>query len=93
MKTGKDLSCMTFSPDNSKLAVGSHDARMYMIFLNEGNRVVRFGKSSSAVLHIDWSTDGESLRTSDSSYEYLFYNAASAKLDQLTGGATSLADT
>lgn len=63
---------------------------MYMVDLST-KQTTKFGRSSSAVLHIDWSEDGDALRTTDSSYEYLFYDSNS--LQQNTRGATSYRDT
>lgn len=50
-----------------------------------------FGKTTSFITHIDWSMDGELLRTVDASYELLYYTAVDGK--QNTSGKTAYRDT
>jgi WD40 repeat protein len=91
-KTGRssNVACVQFSPDHSKVVFGTHDARMYMFDLDNNYAMKKGGKSSSAVLHIDFSEDGSYIRTSDQAYEYLFYSVSDLK--QATGGATATRD-
>ena len=55
---------LKFSPDGSKLVVGSHDNFLYVFDMStdpKGNvsmAMKKFGKSSSYITHLDWSLDG-----------------------------------
>jgi microtubule-associated protein-like 6 len=88
--TKKNIACVQFSPDGSKVAFGAHDAKLYMIDLENNNKMSSVKRSSSAVLHIDFSEDGNYIRTSDQAYEYLFYTVSDLKQDP--SGATNCRD-
>lgn len=67
---------VSFSPDGSKLAVGSHDNRTYIYDTGKYSgrpRVCK--KGSSFVVNLDWSKSGKSLQTTDGAHELLFYDA------------------
>jgi len=40
-----------------------------------------FGKSTSYVTHVDWSSDSTVIRTNDASYEILYYDVLTGKHD------------
>ena len=82
---------LKFSPDGSKLAVGSHDNFIYVFdVLNAAMTFKKMGASSSFITHLDWSIDSQSIRTNDGSYELLYYDVTTGK--QLTTGASQFRD-
>ena len=61
-----------FSPDGSKFATGAHDAFVDIYSTNPFKRLYHIKKHSSAVLHIDWSLDSNTIHTNCQAYELLF---------------------
>ena len=79
---------------NNMMAVGSHDKHIYMFDVPEDTRLVEkekfiFNKHSSAVLHVDFSEDGEYLQSNCQAYELLFMHTHTGKQETK---ATNLAD-
>lgn len=72
---------MKFSPDGSKLAVTTHEGKIWLFDVqNQFAQIGKeFGKTTSFITQIDWSIDGEAIRTTDASYELLYYTVADAK--------------
>ena len=60
------ISEIKFSPDNSKCAIGAHDQRIWM-YKTTGTKAWKktkpMLKHSSAIIHMDWSIDGENLQS------------------------------
>jgi WD40 repeat protein len=82
---------LKFSPDGTKLAVGSHDNFIYVFDVQGAAMTMKkMGASSSYITHLDWSLDSQSLRTNDGSYELLYYDVTAGK--QLTSGASQFKD-
>lgn len=82
---------LKFSPDGKSLAVGAHDNKLYVFSMPDCKlRGKKFGASSSFITHLDWSLDSSFLRTTDGSYEILYYDVTNGK--QLTSGATQFRD-
>lgn len=81
MKHAKEwISDLKFSPDNSMLAVGSHDNAIYIYKISYENGIhlknhKRLNKHSSYITHLDWSADGCSLHSNCGAYELLFWDA------------------
>jgi WD40 repeat protein len=68
---------MRYSPNGKWLAVGSHDNKVYI--LDTAAKYAKKGqatKSSSYITALDWSLDGNAFRTTDGSYELLYYSVA-----------------
>ena len=65
---------LKFSPDGTKLAVTSHNDRIFMFNVPNFTEFKAFGKSSSFITHLDWSMDSQNIRTNDASYELLYYS-------------------
>ena len=83
-----------FSPDMNTLILSNHDNKLYKFDISGGfseMRAKEFGKSSSFITHFDFSADSQILRTTDGSYELLFYDLHTCK--QNTSGATAYRDT
>ncbi|XP_044004070.1 echinoderm microtubule-associated protein-like 2 isoform X2 [Aphidius gifuensis] len=67
-----------FSPDGTLLAIGSRDNHIYIYQVSEDakkySRVGRCMGHSSFITHLDWSSDGQYLRTNSGDYELLYWN-------------------
>jgi microtubule-associated protein-like 6 len=81
------VSDIRFSPDGSKLAIGAHDAHIYIFEAKNFKLRGKNKKHSSAITHIDWSTDSNYIHSTCNAYELLFFDS-NAK--QITSGATAL---
>ncbi|XP_066583387.1 echinoderm microtubule-associated protein-like 2 isoform X3 [Prorops nasuta] len=72
------IQVVQFSPDGSLLALGSRDNHIYIYQANESStkysRVGRCMGHSSFVTHLDWSADGQHLRSNSGDYELLYWN-------------------
>ncbi|XP_011145909.1 echinoderm microtubule-associated protein-like 2 isoform X5 [Harpegnathos saltator] len=72
------LQAVQFSPDGSLLALGSRDNYIYIYQVNDDatkySRVGRCMGHSSFITHLDWSVDGQYLRSNSGDYELLYWN-------------------
>ncbi|XP_039309492.1 echinoderm microtubule-associated protein-like 2 isoform X6 [Solenopsis invicta] len=80
------MQVVQFSPDGSLLALGSRDNYIYIYQVNEvatkysrvgrcmPKRIRRHGGHSSFITHLDWSVDGQYLRSNSGDYELLYWN-------------------
>ncbi|XP_070513347.1 echinoderm microtubule-associated protein-like 2 isoform X5 [Cardiocondyla obscurior] len=80
------IQVVQFSPDGSLLALGSRDNYIYIYQVNEDatkysrvgrcmpKRIRRHGGHSSFITHLDWSVDGQYLRSNSGDYELLYWN-------------------
>ena len=85
------IEVMHYSPDNSKLAVGSHDNLVYIYDVGQGYTLLHTLRGhSSFITALDWSVDGSAMHTTCGAYELLFWNVETGK--QETAGATKFAD-
>jgi len=79
-KTGKEISVIKFSPDNSICAVGGHDGRVRLYQVKTQFRKAKWiKKNTSAITHLDFSADSKYLMTNSLSYEVLFFEVAEGK--------------
>ncbi|XP_015114329.1 echinoderm microtubule-associated protein-like 2 isoform X5 [Diachasma alloeum] len=81
------LQVVRFSPDGTLLALGSRDNHIYIYQVNEDarkysrvgrcmpKRIRRVRGHSSFITHLDWSVDGQYLRSNSGDYELLYWNA------------------
>ena len=65
---------MKYSPDGSKLAVGSHDNKIYIYSTDNYKLIGKCTKHSSFITSVDWSADGGYIRSVCGAYELLFFN-------------------
>jgi len=75
---------MRYSNDGSMLAVGSHDNFIYIYKTTAGGKYKPHGKlvgHSSFITGLDWSLDGEKIRSSCGAYELLFFDVENKKQD------------
>uniref|UniRef100_A0A7S2V7Z0 Anaphase-promoting complex subunit 4 WD40 domain-containing protein n=2 Tax=Fibrocapsa japonica TaxID=94617 RepID=A0A7S2V7Z0_9STRA len=87
------ISDVKFSPDAQTLAVASHDNNIYLYSAKSGDAYDFYGrldKHNSYVTHMDFSSDGQFMRSTCGAYELLFYKVSAAQ--QLPGGASELKD-
>ncbi|XP_043284107.1 echinoderm microtubule-associated protein-like 2 isoform X4 [Venturia canescens] len=72
------LQVVSFSPNGTLLALGSRDNHIYIYQVNEDatkySRVGRCLGHSSFITHLDWSVDGQYLRSNSGDYELLYWN-------------------
>jgi WD40 repeat protein len=66
---------MEYSPDGSKLAVGSHDNNIYVYSTSDYSLLGKCTKHNSFITSVDWSMDGNYIRSVCGAYELLFHNA------------------
>ncbi|XP_026668685.1 echinoderm microtubule-associated protein-like 2 isoform X3 [Ceratina calcarata] len=73
------IQVVRFSPNGTLLALGSRDNYIYVYQVNEDatkySRVGRCMGHSSFITHLDWSVDGQYLRSNSGDYELLYWNA------------------
>ena len=75
------IEAMSYSPDGSKLAVGSHDNNIY-IYETEGYTLLgKMSKHNSFITSLDWSQDGKYIRSICGAHELLFFTAEDCKQD------------
>lgn len=77
------IECMSFSPDNSKLCVGSHDNNCYIYNVDGGAFSLqgKFTKHSSFIVAFDWSCDGSYIRSNCGAHEILYWNPNNCQQD------------
>ena len=70
---------MRYSPDSEKLAVGSHDNFIYLYNTSNYKPAGKLKGHSSYITALDWSLDGDWIRSSCGAYELLFFNPQTKK--------------
>lgn len=66
---------MSYSHDGKFLAVGNHDANIYVYDTVNYKLKYTLTGNSSAIIDLDWCKESINLRTFSLSYELLYYNA------------------
>lgn len=84
------IQAIRFSPNCKQLAVASHDGRIDIYNTASMDRICELKGHSSAVTHLDWSLDSQSMKSNCTSYEILYWNVANKARDQ--SGASSYRD-
>jgi WD40 repeat protein len=68
------IEAMRYSPDGSKLAVGSHDNNIYVYSTDNYRLLGKCTKHNSFIVCLDWSLDGQFIRSCCGAHELLFFN-------------------
>lgn len=94
------IQAIRFSPDDSLLAIGSHDSKISIFAVKDPqksndsvpvlSRVSTLRKHRAFITHLDFSSDGRYLHSNCGGYELLFFDCYTG--EQLTSGATMLRD-
>ncbi|XP_053393881.1 echinoderm microtubule-associated protein-like 2 isoform X3 [Mercenaria mercenaria] len=75
--------CIQYSPDGKMLAVGNRDNYIYMYDVSDdGKKYHKIGRCSghsSFVTHLDFSMDGQYLRSNSGDYEVLYWHTKTCK--------------
>lgn len=82
---------MQYSPDGSKLAVGSHDNNIYVYDSTSYSLLGKCTKHNSFIVSVDWSLDGKFIRSTCGAHELLFFNGETYQQDP--NGATNTVQT
>lgn len=92
MRDAKEwIECMSYNFQGTKLAVGCHDNNIYLYNCakNYQKQDVLRGHTSF-VTALDWSLDGDFIRSVCGAYDYLFFSIAEGK--QMGMGASGTSD-
>ena len=81
------IETMSYSPDGSKLAVGSHDNNIYIYDASTYALLGKCTKHNSFIVSVDWSVDGSYIRSVCGAHELLFFNGNTYQQD--TSGASN----
>ncbi|CAG9313094.1 unnamed protein product [Blepharisma stoltei] len=92
LKDPKEWSeAIRYSPDGSKLAVGSHDNAVYIYNVAQNYKLIhKLNKHSSYITAIDWSVDGSAMHSTCGAYELLFWDITTGQ--QVPDGCTRYQD-
>lgn len=85
------IEAIEYSPDGSKLAVGSHDNNIYVYSVPDYKLLGKCTKHNSFIVSVDWSKDGNFIRSVCGAHELLFFDGNSFNQD--TSGATNTVET
>jgi WD40 repeat protein len=75
------IEAIQFSPDGSKLAVGSHDNNIYIYETSGYGLIGKCSKHNSFIVSVDWSLDGQFIRSVCGAHELLFFNGNTYQQD------------
>ena len=82
-----------YSPDGTKLAVGSHDTNIYLYDVEKDYELLgKATKHNASITCIDWSCDNSVIRSVCNAYELLFFNMPSCEQDQSGASNTTGTD-
>jgi WD40 repeat protein len=84
------IEVIAYSPDGSRLAIGSHDNFIYIYDASNYRLLNKLAGHSSFILSLDWSVDGRAMHSTCGAYELLFWDTTTGK--QVTDGATQFKD-
>lgn len=82
------IETLAYSPDGSKLAVGSHDNNIYVYNSSDYSLLGVCKAHNSFIVSVDWSTDGTYIRSVCGAHELLFFTVEDLKQDPSGGSNT-----
>ena len=85
------IEVMEYSPDGTKLAVGSHDNNIYIYDANSYDLIGTCKAHKSFITAVDWAKDSSFIRSVCGAYELLFFKGDDFSQDP--SGATNTKDT
>jgi microtubule-associated protein-like 6 len=68
-----------FSPDGFRLAVGSHDNKIYIYDTETYSLIGKITKHNSFIVSVDWSADAQFIRSVCGAHELLFFDGIDYK--------------
>ncbi len=75
------IEAIQYSPDGSKLAVGSHDNNIYVYESTNYGLLGVCKKHNSFIVSVDWSLDGQYIRSVCGAHELLFFDGNNCQQD------------
>lgn len=75
------IEAMAYSPDGSKLAVGSHDNNIYIYDAESYDLLGKLDKHNSFITSLDWSEDSSYIRSVCGAHELLFFTVENFEQD------------
>lgn len=75
------IEVLSYSPDGTKLAVGSHDNNIYVYDASSYNLLGKCTKHNSFIVSVDWSQDGSYIRSVCGAHELLFFDGNTYQQD------------
>lgn len=85
------IEVLSYSPDGSMLACGSHDNNIYIYDTSSYNKIGILKAHKSFITCFDWSADSSLIRSVCGAYELLFFKVGEFKQDP--SGASNTVDT
>lgn len=86
------IEAMAYSPCGNKLAVGSHDNKIYVYDTTDSYKLLgTCSKHNSFIVSVDWSEDSKFIRSVCGAHELLFFDGDSFEQD--TSGASNTVET
>lgn len=76
------IEAMEYSPDGSKLAVGSHDNKIYVYDSNSYALLGKCTAHNSFIVSVDWSKDGQYIRSVCGAHELLWHKSDTYQQDK-----------
>ncbi|CAG9860783.1 unnamed protein product [Phyllotreta striolata] len=77
------IQVIKFSPNGSLVAIGSRDSTIYIYQISgNGTKFTRVGRCSghsSAIIHLDWAVNNQTLRSNSVDFELLFWNTETCR--------------
>ncbi|TNV83122.1 hypothetical protein FGO68_gene10203 [Halteria grandinella] len=73
------IESMVYSPSGVKLAVGSHDNKIYIYLAPKYTQVHVFSGHTSFINSMDWSNDSRFIRSTSGAYELLYWDIGQKK--------------
>jgi WD40 repeat protein len=85
-KTGKEITVIKFSPDDTLCAVGGNDGRIKVYDVkSKFRKSIVIKKNTCAITHLDFSLDGSQIITNSINGEVLHFDSSSGKHLSATG--------